>query len=311
MNSEGKKNIGRGWFHVMGWILLFGLGVMWPMESVAQPCFFDSNGNGYIDDEELLIIINYWAQHRPFPTPAVTPTPTPPGPTGDTMTVMLPGDVSLELVKIPGGEGIVNGQTVRLSEFWMGKYEITQTQWEAVMGENPSYFKGPNRPVEQVSWNDCQEFVTALIVLGHGGFSLPSEAQWEYACRAGTDTTFFWGEDEGVAAQYAWYSANSGKETHDVGTRRPNPWGLYDMTGNVWEWCEDAYDASSRVLRGGSWYYASWSLPSASRPWYTPGATTSGFAWCGLRNTWCFYAFTLGSLTLGTLARRRRARREK
>ena len=141
----------------------------------------------------------------------------------------------------------------------------TQALWEAVMGANPSTFKAPDRPVETVSWDDCQEFVQRLNgrVVGLE-LGLPSEAQWEYACRAGTETARY----RDSLDEIAWYDENSGGETHAVGGKLPNGWGLYDMLGNVWEWCADAWreDYSQprvvetggrasvlRVIRGGSW----------------------------------------------------------
>ncbi len=232
-----------------------------PVVSMGQTNSFDTNGNGYIDDEELVVIINYWAQHKPIPLTR-------------NMTVLLPDDVPLNLVKIPAGEGIVNGKTVHVDEFWMGKFEITQAQWKAVMGTNPSSFKDPSKPVEMVSWNDCHAFLDKLNALGLGHFSLPGDAQWEYACRAGTDTEYFWGDSADQAGIYSWYQDNSGDETHAVGTRAPNPWGLYDMTGNVWEWCEDAwgvgYPYPYRVLRSGSWEFDTYNLGSGNRGWVTP-----------------------------------------
>lgn len=155
--------------------------------------------------------------------------------------------------------------------FWMGKYPVTQAQWQAAMGNNPSHFKGDDtRPVETVSWNDCQAFVRSLSTQSDGGFRLPSEAEWEYACRAGTTTRWYCGDNEADLVNHAWYVANSGSTIHPVGQKRPNPWGLYDMHGNVWEWCQDWFhdtytgapaDGSPweqpvgqyRVLRGGSW----------------------------------------------------------
>ena len=127
--------------------------------------------------------------------------------------------------------------------FYLGKYEITQGQWESVMGSNPSYFGGSNRPVEQVSWNDVQEFIGRLNeAAGEEVYRLPTEAEWEYACRAGTTTRWSFGDDEGQLGEYAWYTGNNSPYgTKEVGTKRPNPWGLYDMHGNVWEWCQDWY----------------------------------------------------------------------
>ena len=145
------------------------------------------------------------------------------------------------------------------------KYEVTQAIWEEVMGENPSYFKGPNRPVERVSWDDCQEFIkklNALPEVQESGFTyrLPTEKEWEYACRAGATGDYCKLADgtkitERTLGEVAWYNDNSGSETHPVGQKKPNAFGLYDMHGNVWEWCEDLYQAggSLRVVRGGSW----------------------------------------------------------
>ena len=167
--------------------------------------------------------------------------------------------------------------------FWLGKYPVTQLEYESVMGKNPSKFNGANLPVERVSWYDAKEFCKKLneihadkLPAGYQ-FDLPTEAQWEYACRAGTTTAlnngkdltsdWGWGECSNLN-EVAWYDQNSGKRTHEVGQKRANAWGLYDMHGNVWEWCRDWYgyypygsitdpvgpsSGSSRVIRGGSW----------------------------------------------------------
>jgi formylglycine-generating enzyme required for sulfatase activity len=180
--------------------------------------------------------------------------------------------------------------------FYMGKYEVTQAQWQAVMGNNPSYFKdcGGNCPVEQVSWDDAQSFINKLNESNDGfRYRLPTEAEWEYACRAGTT-----GDYAGNLSEMAWYSENSGNKTHAVGGKQPNAWGLADMHGNVFEWCQDWYhetyygaptDGSAwlsrgeqkyRVLRGGSWSYLAASYArSAIRGSNTPDIryTTVGF----------------------------------
>jgi formylglycine-generating enzyme required for sulfatase activity len=128
---------------------------------------------------------------------------------------------------------------VRISQsFEMGKYEVTQVQWEAVMGHNPSLFRGANLPVEQASWDDAQQFIQKLNALSDGYlYRLPTEAEWEYACRAGST-----GNYAGNLDAMAWYKKNSGGKTHPVGQKQPNAWGLYDMHGNIWEWCEDTYN---------------------------------------------------------------------
>ena len=147
--------------------------------------------------------------------------------------------------------------------FYMGKYEVTQEQWESVMGNNPSsFFRGPKLPVTSVSWKDCQEFIKKLNEKKSGGYRLPTEAEWEYACRAGTTTAYSYGDNLTKS------DANiDGDSIKAVGSYRPNAFGLYDMHGNVWEWCNDWYGSlqdgevtdpkgaatgSSRVLRGGS-----------------------------------------------------------
>ena len=154
--------------------------------------------------------------------------------------------------------------------FKMGKYEVTQEQWEAVMGENPSDFKAPNNPVENVSWEDCKKFLEKLNSMPEAKksgltFRLPTEKAWEYACRAGSTGDYCKLADgteitKGTQGEVAWYEDNSGKKTHPVGQKKPNAFGLYDMHGNVWEWCEDLYRAgnSNRVYRGGSWSDSSW-----------------------------------------------------
>ena len=216
-------------------------------------------------------------------------------------TVDLGGGVKMDFILIPAGDFMIGSREsteevvnefnlpeifvqylsnehpryrVRVTKpFYMGKYEVTQEQWKALMGSNPSFNKGTKHPVETVSWNDCQAFISKLNErFGKPGaqFALPSEAQWEYACRAGTSTRFSFGDDKKHLDQYAWSARTSGMKTHPVGLKNPNSWGLYDMHGNVEEWCADWYlssykqsrqkdptgptDGMSRVLRGGSFY---------------------------------------------------------
>ena len=150
--------------------------------------------------------------------------------------------IGMKFVKIPG------------RDYYMGATEVTQSQWQAVMGGNPSNFKGGNRPVERVSWNDAQEFIRKLNAKEETNkYRLPTEAEWEHAARAGSSGDWCFGNDESLLEEYAWYDKNSGSQTHPVGQKQPNAWGLYDMHGNVWEWCQDLIAGRCRVLRGGSW----------------------------------------------------------
>ena len=154
----------------------------------------------------------------------------------------------IEFVNIPAGQFLMGSENgdynrkpvhrVRISRpFEMGKYEVTQAQWQAIMGNNPRRLKGANLPVEDVSWNAVQEFIKKLNARNDGyTYRLPTEAEWEYACRAGET-----GDYSGKLDEIAWYQDNSGEKTHAVGTRKANAWGLHDMYGNVYEWCQDRY----------------------------------------------------------------------
>jgi formylglycine-generating enzyme required for sulfatase activity len=175
--------------------------------------------------------------------------------------------------------------------FWLGKYEIEQRHWKAVMETNPSYSKGENRPVDGISWDDVQEFIYLLNVEADETlYRLPSEAEWEYACRAGTSGLWSFGNDASLLGDYAWYyDNNSPSGTKEIGTKLPNPWGLYDMYGNVWEWCQDkwgeGYYASSpdidptgpttgldRVIRGGHFFGFARGVRPAVRDFYARDA---------------------------------------
>ena len=161
------------------------------------------------------------------------------------------------------------------SGFWMFETPCTQALWEAVMGKNPSRFPGPERPVEQVSWEDVEDFLTRIAAMIPGlRLGLPTEEQWEYACRAGSAAARY-----GDLDQIAWYSENSGGETHPVALKQPNGWGLHDMLGNVWEWCADEYweygtgksgASAHRVIRGGSWRIDARDVRAAYRNHYEP-----------------------------------------
>lgn len=201
-------------------------------------------------------------------------------------------------------------EVVLTKGFWMSAYETTQAQYKKLMGENPSKFKGDNLPVEQVYWNHAQKFIGKLNKQEHAAgrlpkgweYRLPTEAQWEYACRAGTETAFHFGTRSGPLPQkdFAWFDENSGERTHKVGEKRPNAWGLYDMYGNVFEWCEDWYDDEYptsekqinpkgadadafgvRVLRGGAcghrWYSSRSAFRSGDYPDKRPEMENVGF----------------------------------
>lgn len=199
----------------------------------------------------------------------------------------------MELVWVPGGcfnmgssyaeEGPMHKVCVK--GFWMGKYEVTQGQYQKMMGNNPSSFKdcGDSCPVEQVSWNDAQEYISKLSAAAGKQYRLPSESEWEYACRGG-GLTRYCGSDN--VDSVSWYSDNSEKRTHQAGGKQMNGFGLYDMSGNVWEWVEDSYhdnyrgapvdgsvwdgDGAKRVIRGGSWIYISQNSRAAERFGYMP-----------------------------------------
>ena len=227
----------------------------------------------------------------------------------------------VEMVLIPGGwfemgsdRGRANESPVHrvwVDSFLMDRYEVTQEQYAKLMLGNPSHFKGPDRPVEQISWamaalycnarsraeglEPCYDEETGKCNFQANGYRLPTEAEWEYACRAGTDTKYFFGNDGRRLREYAWYAENSLGMTHPVGRKKPNPWGLYDMYGNVAEWCNDIYgenyyrnspdrnprgpsDGERYVLRGGSWNSSADACRSSYRMGEEPGFQDACFA---------------------------------
>jgi formylglycine-generating enzyme required for sulfatase activity len=218
----------------------------------------------------------------------------------------ITNSVGMKLVLIPKGTFMMgspeseqgrneneNQHEVTISkDYYLGVYEVTQAQYEKVMGKNPSYFQGAkvgnentDLPVDNVSWDDTVEFCKRLSDLPEEKkagrlYRLPTEAEWEYACRAGSKTAYSFDDEEGLLPEYGWFKRNSSDRTHTVGLLEPNAWGLYDMHGNVWECCSDRYGdypkgavsdpsgpkvGSSRVYRGGSWYDVAASCRSALR----------------------------------------------
>jgi formylglycine-generating enzyme required for sulfatase activity len=288
-----------------------------------------SRGNGFYSLVLIVVLLCGFSLARAQggtgklpPRPIPRPIPRPPGPrvpvtllpppcsarspsraTGRTHSASLPNGVRLELVELPAGSfcmGSENGapdekppHKVTVKPFYIGKYEVTQQQWQALMGNNPSNFKncGGTCPVEQVSWDDAQRFITRLNSLNDGFvYRLPSEAEWEYAVRAATT-----GDYAGNPGLMAWFADNAGNQTHPVGQKQPNSFGLHDMHGNVNEWCEDWYhlnlgyrgapadgnvwesrgEQTMRVVRGGSARNNPTNLRSASRGKSEPGSRSA------------------------------------
>jgi len=216
------------------------------------------------------------------------------------LTLDLGNGVTMKLVRIRPGKFVMGSpdseqghdpregpqhEVIITKPFYMGVTEVTQAQYEAVMGTNPSKFKGATNPVETVSWNDATEFCKKLSEKTRQAARLPTEAEWEYACRAGIKTGFSFGDADDGLGDYAWYNANSGGTTHPVAKKKPNAWGLYDMHGNVWEWCADwcgdypkgavtdpqgPAAGTSRVLRGGGWGYVPTYCRAAYRDFSIP-----------------------------------------
>ena len=221
-------------------------------------------------------------------------------PSGNTITIPVKNGINIEMVKVEAGSfnmgatpEMVNPwedekpvhRVTLTNDYYIGKYEVTQALWQAVMGKNPSWFKGNDLPVEQVSWNDCQDFISKLNAMTGKRFRLPTEAEWEYAARGGKKSRSYQYSGSNTLGDVAWYSDNSGSKTHAVGTKQPNELGIYDMAGNVDEWCQDWYvsyssspqtnptgaaSGSDRVSRGGSWDFSARGCRSSYRRGNTP-----------------------------------------
>ena len=219
---------------------------------------------------------------------------------GNTITIPVKNGISIDMVRVEAGT-FTMGATPEMknpnndekpthrvtltNDYYISKYEVTQALWQAVMGKKPSKFKGDNLPVEQVSWDDCQKFINKLNRITGKKFRLPTEAEWEYAARGGKKSRGYQYSGSNNLSDVAWYLDNSGEKTHAVGSKQANELGIYDMSGNVWEWCQDwygEYNSSSqvnpigansgpyRVYRGASWSKAARLCRSSCRDCYMP-----------------------------------------
>ena len=220
---------------------------------------------------------------------------------GNTITIPVKDGISIDMVRVEAGTFTMGAtaemkdpwkeekpthQVTLTNDYYIGKYEVTQALWKAVMGNNPSNFKGDNLPVEQVSWDDCQEFISKLNRITGKTFRLPTETEWEYAARGGKKSRGYQYSGSNNLSEVAWYKENSGYKTHAVGTKQANELGIHDMSGNVLEWCQDWYgeynsssqlnptganSGSYRVRRGGCWFDLARYCRSSSRRSFTPG----------------------------------------
>ena len=218
----------------------------------------------------------------------------------DVITIPVKDGICIEMVKVEAGTFMMGAtsemknpyddekpvhQVTLTNDYYMGKYEVTQALWQVVMGKNPSYFKGDNLPVNYVRWKDCQRFISKLNSMTGRKFRLPTEAEWEYAARGGKKSRGYQYSGSSNISDVAWYDGNSGDKTHPVGTKQANELGIYDMTGNVLEWCQDWYGSyysssqtnptgsdsgSARVSRGGGWNCNASYCRLSVRFYYTP-----------------------------------------
>jgi formylglycine-generating enzyme required for sulfatase activity len=280
-----------------------------PLQEVIAGCLVSESKQRWREDQVLDAL-------NPKPSPSIIQYPIPSISIKDleTITENLGRGITLELIKLPAGSFLMGSpdsdpdaykdekprHLVKIKAFAIGKYPITQAQYEALTGKKPSKFTGnPNNPVEYVTWHDTQEFCQKLsrFTWYQKQYRLPSEAEWEYACRAETSTRYYFGDDSSQLGNYAWFDKNSGRQTQPVGKKKPNPWGLYDMHGNVWEWCQDRWHKNyngaptdgtawiqsndrSRILKGGCWCLNSRSCRSASHHGVNP---SNGFDQYGFR----------------------------
>lgn len=238
-----------------------------------------------------------------------TPSATAKGSAGTNGTL---AETNTKIVQLPGGRFMMGNKDevdaapheIVVSSFYMDKHLVTQEQYQKVMGSNPSRWKGDKNPVEQVRWSDavkfcnkrseleglqpCYDLKTWKCDFDANGYRLPTEAEWEYACRAGSTTAYFFGDTPAKLGDYGWYDRNSGGHPRPVGQKQPNPWGIYDICGNVWEWCNDFYkvdyyqeaprqdprgpeEGETKVVRGGAWRFSAESCRSGYRYNENPG----------------------------------------
>ena len=272
----------------------------------------------YAAPAEMLADVAALAAEQPSPAPRPPPAARPSAPpVAAAPEALITNSIGMKLKRIPPGTFTMGCESDRAysdekpahqvtltKPFYLGICPVTQGEYERVIGSNPSHFKGPNRPVERISWDDAQTLCRKLSESEGVEYRLPTEAEWEYACRAGSTTESCFGDDEARLGDYAWFRGNSGRvevtrkkrllgllgtreeraivdqRTHDVGQKKPNAWGLHDVHGNVWEWCQDWFgdyqgaaqtdptgpaSGEIRVLRGGSWSFDPWSCRSSAR----------------------------------------------